>query len=136
MSDIQRKLLLVCALGWAAVIFCLSQIPGADVPPVFFGMDKLLHAGVYGILGFLVLGALSGTVQVRPIPRPWLAVLMVVAYGVLDEFHQHFVPGRTPDILDVMADAAGGMLGVWLFHRIVSPRLAPRRAPPEPAAPD
>jgi VanZ family protein len=36
---------------------------------------------------------------------------------VLDEIHQHFVPGRTPEVLDVLADIGGGLLGVWLFTR-------------------
>jgi VanZ family protein len=123
MSRSLRKRFLLCTLGWAAVIFCLSQIPGADVPPMFFGEDKLAHITVYAILGFFTMGALTGTLRLRRIPRPWLAVLLVIAYGVLDEIHQHFVPGRTPDIFDVMADATGGMLGVWLFYRIVRPRL-------------
>ena len=126
MSDIQRRLFLFGALGWTGAIFYLSHIPGVDVPPVFFGMDKLLHAIVFGILGFLVVGALTGTMRPRHISLPWLAVLLVIAYGVLDEFHQHYVPGRTPDVYDVMADAAGGMLGIWLFWRFLGPRLASR----------
>jgi VanZ family protein len=39
----------------------------------------------------------------------WLAV---VAFGISDEWHQSFVPGRSADVLDVLADAAGGALGV------------------------
>jgi len=130
------KLFLFCALGWAGAIFYLSHIPGVEVPPVLFGMDKLLHAIVFGILGFFTLGALTGTVRPRRIPLPWLAVLLVTAYGVLDEFHQHFVPGRTPDIYDVMADAAGGMLGVWLFRVLIGPRVAMPADRPKPVSPD
>ena len=136
MSRSLRKLFLICALGWAAVIFCLSQVPGADIPPMFFGKDKLVHAIVFGILGFFIVGALTGTARVWRISRPWLAVLLVIAYGVLDEFHQHFVPGRTPDILDVLADAAGGAVSVWLFWHFVRPRLELRTGRPEPVASD
>ena len=123
MPDTLRYLFLLCALGWAGVIFYLSGQPGADIPPLFYGEDKLLHALVFGILGFFALGAMKTTADgYRPF-QPWLAVILVTVYGVLDEIHQHFVPGRSPELYDVMADAAGGMLGVWLSYRFVKSRL-------------
>jgi VanZ family protein len=119
MPNTLRNLFLLFALGWAGVIFYLSSQPGADIPSLFVGEDKLLHAFVFGILGFFTLGAMKTTPDgYRPF-QPWLAVIVVTVYGVLDEFHQHFVPGRTPDIYDVMADAAGAMLGVWLLYRFI-----------------
>ena len=123
MPNTLRNLFLLCALGWASVIFYLSSQPGADIPPMFYGEDKLLHAFVFGILGFLTLGAMKTTVDGYHPFQPWLAVILVTVYGVLDEVHQHFVPGRTPDIYDVMADAAGAMLGVWLLYRFIKARL-------------
>jgi VanZ family protein len=123
MANTLRNLFLLCALGWAAVIFYLSHTPGVDVPPLFFGEDKLLHASVFGILGFFTLGAMKTTVDGYRVFQLWLAVVLVIVYGVLDEFHQHFVPGRSPDIYDVMADALGGMLGVWLSYRFIKARL-------------
>jgi len=123
MPNILRILFLLCALGWAGVIFYLSSQSGADIPPMFVGEDKLLHAFIFGILGFFTLGAMKTTAYgYRPF-QPWLAVLLVTVYGVLDEFHQHFVPGRSPDIFDVMADAAGAMLGVWLLYSFIMRRL-------------
>ena len=123
MPNTLRNLFLLCALGWAGVIFYLSSQPGTDIPPLFFGEDKLLHALVFGILGFFTLGAMKTTADgYRPF-QIWLAAGLVTGYGVLDEFHQHFVPGRTPDILDVMADAAGAMLGIWLLYRFIMTRL-------------
>jgi len=118
-----RVLFLLCALGWAVMIFYLSSQPGTDIPPLFSGMDKLLHALVFGILGFFTLGAMKTTPDgYRPF-QPGLAMIVVTIYGMLDEFHQRFVPGRSPDIYDAMSDAAGGILGVWLFYRIVMTRF-------------
>jgi VanZ family protein len=122
MPDTLRNLFRLCALGWACVIFYLSHLPGVDVPPLFFGKDKLFHAMVFGILGFFALGAMKATGDGYRMFQPWLAVVLVIIYGVLDEFHQHFVPGRTPDIYDLMADAVGGMLGVWVSYRFIKAR--------------
>ena len=123
MSNTLRKLFTLCALCWAGVIFYLSHLPGADIPPLFFGKDKLLHALVFGVLGFFTLGAMKTGADGHRTFQTWLAVVLVTLYGVLDEFHQHFVPGRTPDIHDVMADMVGGMLGVWLSYRFIKARL-------------
>jgi VanZ family protein len=42
------------------------------------------------------------------------ASLLVMGYGGLDEYHQSFVPGRTPVILDLAADTGGGLLSALL----------------------
>ena len=49
----------------------------------------------------------------------WLMASLVTLYALLDEFHQRFVPGRTADVFDVMADVAGGLLGIWVVYRLV-----------------
>ncbi len=57
-----------------------------------------------------------------------LAALFFTAfYGAVDEFYQKFVPGRTSDIYDVIADTVGGLLYLlvfWLLNR--------RKAVPQP----
>jgi VanZ family protein len=49
-----------------------------------------------------------------------------VAYGLGDEVHQLFVPGRLFDLADLAADAAGGALGsgayLWLARRHLARR--------------
>jgi len=111
---------LLLAIAWAGVLYYLSDQPGIDIPPLFFGQDKLFHATAYGVLGFLVLGALRPVQQVYDRPQLWLAFGLVAGYGVLDEIHQYFVPGRSADVFDVVADAAGGLLGMAVMIFIVS----------------
>jgi len=44
-----------------------------------------------------------------------LGLLLVVIYGLLDEFHQSFVPSRTASIYDSMIDIAGGLTVLLIF---------------------
>jgi VanZ family protein len=96
--------------AWAALLFALSHQPGGDLPALFEGADKVAHVLLYAPLGFL-LG--------RAVGVAWLAVLLATAYGVTDEWHQLYVPGRSPSIADVVADAIGATLGaaLWVIRR-------------------
>jgi hypothetical protein len=98
------------ALAWAALLFALSATPGDadgfDWPLLSLpGADKVAHAGLYAVLGGLLRLA-SG--------RTGLAVAWAGAYGVSDEVHQAFVPGRSPDPLDWLADVVGAWVGATL----------------------
>ena len=114
-----QLLSLLLAVLWAGIIFFLSSQPGTDTPPLFPHMDKLLHVLAFGILGFLVLGGIRPGKHGHTSVQLWTAVAIAGAYGILDEVHQRYVPGRMPDVLDVLADLAGAMLGAWLLHIII-----------------
>jgi len=49
----------------------------------------------------------------------WLVVLAVTLYGILDEIHQYFVPGRSADVYDALADASGALLGAWTMYYLI-----------------
>jgi VanZ family protein len=65
------------------------------------------------------MGSMKSTSSGYRIGQVWLVVILVVLYGLLDEFHQYFVPGRTVDIYDALADAAGALLGAWSMYILV-----------------
>ena len=74
--------------------------------------DKSAHFIAYASLGAALIRALAeGRTAGMTTRRVIAAALIATAYGLTDEFHQRFVPGRTPDWLDVCADAAGGLAG-------------------------
>lgn len=114
---------------WAAVLFIQSSIPDFD-PPVRLTNwdDKWAHLLIYMPLGFFLMRSLT---QTRGGASTTLLFLLAAGigalYGVFDEVHQHFVPGRHMDWRDAVADGLGVVLGSWLYLR-VRRRLALRAA--------
>jgi len=97
---------------YAGLIFIYSaQSSVAFAPEILYG-DKLLHFVEYAILGYLIARAAknSSSLKMRAHFRIF-AVSLASLYGLSDEFHQYFVPGREVEILDVLADAAGAVFG-------------------------
>jgi VanZ family protein len=125
-----RLLFLALAITWAGIIFYLSSQPGIDTPTLFPGQDKLFHMTAFGVLGFLFMGAMEAGIEGYRPRQVWLVALLVAVYGLLDEVHQYFVPGRNADVYDVFADVAGGLLGVWSMFFLV--RVLARRNPTIP----
>ena len=98
------------ALAWAALIFALSARPTLPVG-LELGTDKIAH-----FLAYAVLGALLALAQTRTGWPPAAAYALGIAYGASDEWHQSFVPGRSSDVADWVADAAGVIVAVALYH--------------------
>ena len=101
-----------------AAIFVLSSLPGLPAPPGIF-TDKHAHFAAYGVLSALVFRALAGGRRSDfTFGRGLAALAIATAYGVTDEWHQSFVPGRQAELADLAADALGataaaGALWAW-----------------------
>ncbi|WP_443081429.1 VanZ family protein [Thiohalorhabdus sp.] len=107
-----------------AVLFGLSSIPGqvpdqdpeglaasfAWVPPT---VQNGLHLPAYGLLGWLWF---RGLLRHLPLGAALAAgISLTVGYGILDEWHQAFVPGRFPSATDGLANALGAGMAAGLF---------------------
>ena len=114
MSHRLRWLPLLLMMG---LIFYLSHLSGNSVQlPHFSQSDKVAHALAYSMLGVCFLYALPPRWHARSAVLLGIsAVLFCFFYGVTDEFHQSFVPGREVSGEDVMADVLGGGLA-WLLY--------------------
>lgn len=115
-------------LLYMAFIFWLSSMSRPPLPAGFLSADKLAHLLLYAGLGGLAGIAVAGETGRRP---SLLSVLLVTAYGMTDEFHQSFVPGRSADIRDVGADMAGALLAqaaICLWVRVRSAAAARAKA--------
>jgi VanZ family protein len=93
------------------LIFGLSSLSNPPNLPDQIG-DKGGHSLLYAGLAALVARALGGGLG-RPLTLATSAgaVVLATAYGVTDEVHQHFVPGRTMDVMDLVADGIGAAAG-------------------------
>jgi VanZ family protein len=107
-------------IAYALAIFVQSQFPAPQSLPQWSGSDKLLHGLAYAVMGALFYRAYR-TLDIGRNPRRALvlAILSTALYGLSDEVHQYFVPTRQADILDFLADAAGGAAGAALFRRFI-----------------
>lgn len=105
----------------APTLFCMAAIFGlssrSELPrPASISGEAFSvmgHFGAYLVLA-ITLWWMLGMTRVWPRKRLLLAFAGAVLYGVSDEFHQSFVPGRTPDIRDITTDAIGAIVGLCL----------------------
>lgn len=108
------------ALAWApavaymALIWVVSSIAiSVPLPQSVPLRDKIVHFVEYAALGFLVAFAVRRTwPKERVLRTAVFSFFVAFAWGVLDELHQAFVPGRSGDALDLIADLAGTVAGV------------------------
>jgi VanZ family protein len=108
-------------ISYAVLIFIQSHHSVPEEVPSWTFLDKVLHMAGYGLFGALFYRAYGSRRKKYSTRR--LAITSVVAtvlYGLSDEVHQYFVPFRTADPLDLLADAIGGVIGV-LVYRAISP---------------
>lgn len=120
--------------AWAALVLTLTSIPHPETPlPEVAGLDKLAHVALYAVLGLLA--AFGAARDERLLRRPTALLLLgitgcLAVLGALDELHQAWIPGRSADVLDWVADLVGGALGAlaglpWLARRSARPEAAP-----------
>jgi len=102
-------------LAYMAALFFVSSLSTIPSPPAGF-TDKHEHFFFYGILAALTVRALARG-EWRRIGFVAVAGAIVISslYGVSDEFHQRFVPGRDYDVLDMAADAFGSAAAAMLL---------------------
>ncbi len=104
-------------VAWMVVLWILSSVPGLRNGtlggiPIWPTVQNGLHPVAFGVLSaawywtLLPTGA-SGN-------RVWAFGLTTI-YGMIDELHQRFVPGRTSSLLDVALDAAGAILALVII---------------------
>lgn len=106
-ATVARIALWALVLAWAGVIFWFSSQPGSAIPGRY---SEEGHLGEYFIFGALLYLALRR--DISPARAAGIAIVVASLYGMSDEFHQHFTPGRTPDVIDWASDTLGASVAV------------------------
>jgi VanZ family protein len=121
--DFRQLLWPLAIAGLIILASSRSRVASPDIG----GIDKVAHFLVYGLLGTLVC-------RLRPGWRAAVWALVITsAFGVSDEFHQRFVPGRTSAVDDWIADTLGAAIAIALYvgcapyRRLLEMRLCRRR---------
>lgn len=107
------------ALFYALLIFVASAIPHIPTPLGFKGGDKVVHFLEYGIFSLLLFLAFFNSGKEYMKKNVFVfSIIIGMIYGLSDEIHQKFVPGRNCDMFDFLADGLGILLvqaAIWFY---------------------
>lgn len=122
-----RRPAIVGALLWMALIFAVSS--RSTLPnPGGLSPDLLAIGGhffVYAVLAALIRLGLGFEQPDRRLDI--LAIAFATLYGLTDEFHQSFVPGRDPSSFDILIDLIGATAGVTFTYLLRALMVGSRR---------
>ncbi len=107
---------------WVVFILIATSWPGVSVGPDVLPLDKVFHFGAYAVLSALILRA---TRTPRDLGTVAIVIVLVSAFGAVDEWHQSFIPRRSMSFADWIADSTGALVGALAVRFI--PFLTPRR---------
>lgn len=108
----------IALILYCGFIYWLSAQEALPTPDYFTLHDKFEHAGAYSVMSLLAWRCF------RHWQKPskllfWVTLGFCSFYGVTDEWHQSFVIGRTPDVLDWLADTIGASsLTMWGLYQL------------------
>lgn len=110
-------LFLIPVIGISIAIVLLSNQATFELPVWnIIGFDKVAHIGAFLAYGLCVQFAYLGIAESPAKKRIVLYTILISAlFGASDEIHQYFVPGRTADIIDFIADVTGASLSLLLI---------------------
>ena len=114
------------AIGWLLVVTLLLVLPGQALPQETWlsniQFDKIVHIGLFAVLTWLFCRGWyqNGRTQDRLKIIFIYITLAAVVYGLVMEFVQkYYVPFRSFDVYDVVADGigafAGSLFSRWLY---------------------
>ncbi len=99
------------------IVSRLAEWLQMDMNLVSFVVRKSAHFTEFLILGVILFLTVR---DLRKRASFWIPWTIGAAYAVSDELHQHFVPGRSCELRDVLIDACGvaaGVAIVWVWRR-------------------
>lgn len=96
------------------IIFGLSSIHGDTIKAAGYGHES------YNIRAHLILYGALYVAFYKATKSYLLSFVMAFFYGVSDEFHQTFVPGRAWQSFDLIIDSLGAFISAFLLWSLKS----------------
>ena len=75
-----------------------------------FIIRKTAHFTEYFILGLLTHNMIHNYNK-----KTYISIIICILYAISDELHQLITPGRSCQILDILIDSSGSILGIYLL---------------------
>lgn len=106
--------------AYMALVYLESINPEPEGLPDIPGMDKVAHFGAYLLMGLLLARAIrAGSKEKDPVPAIIIiASFISFGFGVLMEFFQSYIPTRSADIFDAIANGCGGISGAFIYEKV------------------
>ncbi len=132
-GSIGRSYYLFFPVAYMGLIYYLSSVPGAgfaadDAYVTSFawihpGFQNVLHVPAYALLAILWGWSLN-VCDIKPRALILLTFFLTAGYGLFDEWHQSWVPGRVPSTTDWVANTIGAFIGTWLTAPVLLREVA------------
>lgn len=114
-------------IGWFILCTILLTLPGSSLPSENWmgdiGLDKWIHIFLFSVMAFLACWAIYKINKNPGKNKRYfiIAGLLCIAYGIGMEFVQkYYIPNRSFDPGDIIADAVGGIIGtVYSIRRYI-----------------
>jgi len=106
---------------WATIIFLFSSYPTSKTSHIYwqdFIVKKAAHIVEYAIFTTLLYRAFINS-GMRKKEAMVSSFIIAALYGISDEFHQMFTPGREPRARDVFFDATGSLIAIYVIKNIL-----------------
>ena len=113
LEEKNRKFIFNFLKVYWVILFIATSYPSSNIPTFGVG-DKVEHMSAFFILGVLLNLTLifQNKYPKLKVKSSLYTILIGSGYGIFDELHQLFIPGRSCDILDFSADFSGLVLAV------------------------
>ena len=104
------------------IILLLTMTPGENMPQTslwdeILSFDKIAHIFIFAVLVYLMIIGLRKQYSYVFLRQYALRTSLItgIAYGLIIEIIQYYIPGRSFELADLLADSAGCFLGLGLF---------------------
>ena len=116
--------------AWIITIISVSSVPSIPTLKIHTAkaeirLDYLIHFCEYGVLAFMAFLSFAGNEFKISYRKSILITLFLIAFAILDEFHQKLIPGRAFNVKDILSNILG-ILAVLIFCAMVFRKISDR----------